>query len=61
MPPDAPPVGNGESMDYLLDSVLTLLLSVVTRAVCFQHALAVPLLVYGDKSWEALPLPTRNR
>lgn len=61
MPPGEPPVHKGKIMDYLLDIVRTLLLSVVTRAVCFQHAFAVPLLVYGDKSWEALPLPTRNR
>ena len=61
MPPGEPPVRKGKSMDYLLDIVRTLLLSVAALVVCFLLALAGFILIYGDKGREERSLPPRSR
>lgn len=61
MPPGEPPVHKGKSMDYLLDIVRTLLLSVAALVVCFLLALAGFILIYGDKGREERSLPPRSR
>lgn len=61
MPPGEPPVHKGKIMDYLLDIVRTLLLSVAALVVCFLLALAGFILIYGDKGREERSLPPRSR
>lgn len=61
MPPGEPPVRKGKIMDYLLDIVRTLLLSVAALVVCFLLALAGFILIYGDKGREECSLPPRSR
>lgn len=55
MPPGEPPVRKGKIMDYLLDIVRTLLLSVAALVVCFLLALAGFFLIYGGKGEKSVP------
>lgn len=48
-------------MEYLLDIVLTLLLSLAALVVAFPLALLIFILVYGDKGREDPSQPPRSR
>ena len=48
-------------MEYLLDIVRVLFLSLVTAVVCFLLGIVGIILVYGDKGRENPALPPRSR